>query len=142
MIIGPLYHWAPASRRAAIETTGLQPSSPPDPAPTQVEPAVVPTCALEPLRWVCLGFTPSGAWALSGATLDDAAGAGAWDLWQVTMPLRRPEDPVTIRPEFGPVLREVQVAGPIEPGRLWLVGTRVRRVGGDPWRNDPTTRVA
>ncbi len=105
MRIGLLYHWAPADRRAQILREGLRPGR-------------ACTVATTRLGYVCLGFSASGAWALSGGTVDHV---DVWDLWQVQL---SDADSVTVRPEFGTLMQEVMVRGPIPVGQLWLVGTR------------------
>jgi hypothetical protein len=107
MRLGVLYHWSPTDRRAGILEHGLLPA----------QPNTVASCALP---YVCLGFSPAGAWAISGDTIDDPEEV-SWDLWQVQLDLT---DQVAIQSEFGPVLREVNVANPIPPARMWWVGTR------------------
>lgn len=106
MRIGPLFHWSPTGRRLSILTSGLVPAKP-------------PTVATTELSYVCLGFSPSGAWALSGGSLDNPA--PEWDLWQVQLADR---DSVTVRPEFGSLMCEVMVHNLIPAERLWWVGTR------------------
>jgi len=106
MLLGPLYHWAPASRAEAIALEGLQPGMP-------------ATVASEPLPHICLGVDPAGAWAISGAV--GWHGVTEWDLWLVRL---ADADSVTVRPEFGPRIQEVTVAGPIPPERVWRVGRR------------------
>jgi len=106
MDLGPLYHWVPADRAEAIALEGLRPGQP-------------STVASEPLPHICLGLDPQSAWAISGAVgWHDVA---VWDLWLVRL---ADDDPVTVRPEFGPRIREVTVAGLIPPERVWRVGRR------------------
>lgn len=108
MRLGLLYHWSPASRHYEIKDQGLVPGS-------------TPTVASVPLDYVCLGFSPSGAWAISGQTYPDVV---AWDLWQVQL---ADDDNVTVRPEFGPVLCELMVHNKIGPDRMWWVARRAGR---------------
>lgn len=105
MRLGPLYHWAPAGRRAAILAEGLVPGK-------------SNTVATTPLDYLCLGFSASGAWALSGGTVEHVE---AWDLWQVDL---ADGDWVRVREECGPTMCEVTLAKPVPPDRIWLVGTR------------------
>lgn len=105
MNLGLLYHWAPADRRAAILADGLVPGKP-------------CTVATTELGYLCLGFSASGAWALSGGTVEHV---DLWDLWQVQL---ADSDWVRVREECGPTMCEVMVSTPIPTDRLWLVGTR------------------
>jgi hypothetical protein len=73
----------------------------------------------ESLLAVCLGTTPSTAWALSGAL--SANRGESWDLWEVEADL---DDEVHYRPHFGRVLDEVRITNRIPKSRCWLVGTR------------------
>lgn len=109
MILGPLYHWSPANRRALITANGLRPHQ-------------RPTVATTVQRHICLGFDPSGAWAVSG-DMDWLTGVEEWDLYQVQL---APSDPVHVCPAYGPGLQEVKIAGPIPADRIWRVGTRRR----------------
>lgn len=70
---------------------------------------------------ICLGFTPSAAWGLSGAIDRFNTEDFEWDLWQVNL---GEHDEVHIRSEFGDVLQEVRVHNPIPADRIWWVGTR------------------
>lgn len=106
-VLPALFHWSPAERRAALFAEGLRPGSP----------SCVASCSHLP--YVCLGFTPSGAWALSGGFRDGEV--EEWDLWQVRVPARAE---VHVRPEFGDELQEVKVYTPIPADRLWWVGCR------------------
>lgn len=105
-----LYHWSPADRYDAILTGGLRPQQP-------------STVASTPLPYLCLGFSPAGAWTISGA-MEWVSEVDEWDLWQVTI---ADGDQVSVRPEFGPALCEVTVYGPIPPDRLWHAGRRPRQ---------------
>lgn len=106
MNIGMLYHWSPVTRRPAILADGLVPGS-------------EHTVAAGPLDYVCLGFSASGAWALSGRTVPETR--QSWDLWQVQVDCT---DNVTVRPEFGPTMCEVMVRNRIPSRRMWLAATR------------------
>lgn len=110
MILPALYHWAPASRRDSIRTEGLRPFSP----PTVCTGGLAYDC-------ICLGFTPSGAWGLSGGIDRDHDEVEHWDLWQVRL---SDHDEVHIRPLFGDVLTEIKVRSPIPPDRIWWVAER------------------
>lgn len=105
MRLGPLYHWSPTDRRPAILAEGLVPGKP-------------CTVATTELGYVCLGFSASGAWALSADTVEHV---DLWDLWQVQL---SDDDSVTVRPEFGSLMCEVMVRNRIPAARLWLAGTR------------------
>ena len=117
MKLPPLYHWSPIERRETIRSEGLKPYSPP----------WVKTDDPDDAEWamgcgvVCLGFTPSAAWGLSGAIDRFISEDIEWDLWQVNL---GENDEVHVRSEFGDVLQEVRVHNPITADRIWWVGTR------------------
>ena len=69
---------------------------------------------------VCLGFSPSAAWSLSGAIR--AEPGETWDLWQVSL---ADDDEVHVLPEYGRWLKEIRVANRIPKRRVWWVGERV-----------------
>jgi hypothetical protein len=102
-----LYHWSPVERRADVAAQGLRPGC-------------APNVAGYPLGYVCLGSTPSSAWALSGA-MEWTSEIDEWDLWQVRLV---DGDDIRVRPDFLPAIREVKVYGPIPADRVWHVGTR------------------
>lgn len=106
LYIGQLYHWSPKRNRLEIIRQGL--------------------LACKPCRnggpesgyaYVCLGTTPSSAW---GLVLEPEV-EEEWDLWQVTI---RDGDPLSIRGEFSPYVREVRVLGSLPADRVWWVGER------------------
>lgn len=107
MILGPLYHWSPAARHDDIHRDGIKPGAP-------------STVASVPLPYVCLGFDPASAWAISGA-MEWVSEVDKWDLWLVRL---GDGDSVQVRPDFGPRLQEVKVHNPIPADRLWWVGRR------------------
>lgn len=109
MLLPRLFHWSPVDRRDEIRANGLQPFS-------------APTVCSGDLRspYVCLGFSPAGAWMLSGDFIQESA-IDAWDLWEVTL---AEHDQVHVRPTFGPRLEEVKVYGVIPPDRVWFAGSR------------------
>lgn len=112
MILEPLYHWAPATRREQITREGLRPYS-----ATMFHHA---DAARYP--YICLGGTPSQAWRYSGGaheTLLDEH--GPFDLWQVRIP-RTAE--LELRPQFGPDVAEVRIRTAIPADCVWLVATR------------------
>ena len=111
MILPALYHWSPATRRRAIHATGLLPYS---------ESAV----ASNTQPYTSLSPSPSSAWGLSG-DMEWMGEEDEWDLWQVRLV---EGDEVHIRPDFGPVIREVKVYTPIPADRVWWVGTRAPRL--------------
>lgn len=96
------YHWSPSDRRDSIETHGLQIGSP---RTTRMEDWDCP--------WLSFAPTPSEAWMLSGATLDQGR---RWDLWQVML-------------DVGDVERvgeEIRTRTPVERGLVRYVGSRDR----------------
>lgn len=112
MLLGQLYHWSPADRRASIAVRGLIPNSP------QV------TCT-RPHPYICLSPDPLTAWRLSAQVLIDTGRirtGAVWDLWQVT-----PADPDEIRvpPGYGPNLCEFQIHNIIPAGRAIYLAQRV-----------------
>lgn len=123
--LAPLYHWSPGSRRRQIVRYGLKPT-----CPTAVVygAGVIPGTAngrrladedaSRPM--VCLGTSPSHAWALSGEIMADKG--ESWDLWQVVL---GETDEVHPLPFFGHRLDEIRVANRIPKGQVWLVGQRV-----------------
>lgn len=106
MILPAMFHWSPTERRSGIFASGLIPFKP-------------NTVASGLLAHVCLAPTPSSAWTLSGGT--GWSEIEEWDLWQVRL---GPNDDVHIRPEFGDIVREIQVRNAISPDRIWYVGSR------------------
>lgn len=108
VLLGALYHWAPADRRAAILLEGLVPGR----SPTVT---INGRC-----RELCLSPTPAGAWTLSGA-LDWVAEIESWDLWQVELGDR---DEVHVLPSWGPHVKEIRVRNTMPPDRVWWVGQR------------------
>lgn len=120
-----LYHWSPANYRDAIVKRGLKPTCPTAP---RYSAAVIPGTANG--RWlngddfsqrmVCLGTSPSHAWALSGEIMSEDG--ESWDLWQVVLD---DSDEVHPLPFFGYRLDEIRVANRIPKRRVWFVATRV-----------------
>lgn len=106
-VLGALYHWAPADRREDIFHHGLHPFSP-------------PALTSSTIGYVCLGTTPSAAWGLSG-DMEWVQEIEDWDLWQVRL---ADGDHVTIRSEWGPVLKEIRVFNVLAADRVWWVGQR------------------
>ena len=109
-----LYHWAPAERRKQIVRYGLRPSM----RRTSIVGA-------EASAWkapvVCLGDSPSWAWALSGNLRWTPP--GEWDLWQTS--LDRITAPVVIPSDDRPSgMHEVRTEHRVYKRDLWLVGTR------------------
>lgn len=106
MVIGPLFHWSPSVRRAAILRHGLRINS----APT-----------VDSTKWnrICFSLSPSHAWAHSGQMVGNEG--EAWDLWQVQL---NKSDEVDVLPVVGNIIGEVRVHNNIAKERLWLVGTR------------------
>lgn len=107
-----MYHWSPTSRRDTILREGLKPYSEP----------VTSTVAF---AYICLSPTASSSWSLSGDmgwTTDE----DNWDLWQVRL---SEDDEVHIRPDFGPIIREVRVHNAISADRVWWVAERSPKSG-------------
>jgi len=106
VILHPLFHWAPTSRRDAIAEQGLVPSS-------------APTCSSQSYAYVCCCLSPSQAWALSAlAALEPIE---SWDCWQIVL---NPDSPVEVLPFWGNRLEEIRINGAVLPDQLWLVGSR------------------
>ncbi len=114
-VLHPLFHWAPADRRAAIRRRGLRPRS-------------KPTCSGQRWPYVCLSQSPSQAWSLS-AMVHGERGQD-WDCWQVTLDVA---DAVEVRPFYGNRIEELRVQGPIPASRVWLIGTRAVPETGRRW---------
>lgn len=106
MILHPLFHWAPSSRRSSIVADGLR---------TLAE----PSCSSQPYPYVCCCPSPSMAWALSAATCPQAA--TDWDCWQIVL---NPSDHVEVLPIWGNRIEEVRIHGHVGPDQLWRVGSR------------------
>ena len=69
--------------------------------------------------YVCLATSPSSAWVLTNA--DEQRDEEGWDLWQVQV---RDGDPLSIRGDFSPYIREVRVLRSLPADRVWFVGER------------------
>jgi hypothetical protein len=108
MMITPLYHWAPASKRSSILANGLKVGS-------------EPTIESRRLFYICCSADPQTAWKHSAQA--SKSKEDEWDLWMIWV---APTDSVTVLPQWGADIREVRIANdiPHEPDRLWLVGSR------------------
>lgn len=109
--IGALYHWAPRRLREIILRKGLvvmihQP---------------MPEGERYAFSWICFATTPSSAWGL--INYPDGEEEHGWDLWQ-TQP--EPQDSLSIRGDFSPMIREVRIENSVPADRLWWVGERLR----------------
>jgi hypothetical protein len=110
----PLYHWAPVARRKQIMRYGLLPGK----RPTTSSGGMGAPC-------VCLGDSPSWAWALSGGmpyTPD-----GEWDLWQTW--LEALDEPVVLADHTGSRpsgIYEVRTEKRIYKRNVWWVGSRLK----------------
>lgn len=105
------YHWAPTSRRAAIESEGLR---------IGCRPAVNGVEDDHRNSWISLSPTPAQAWTLSAGAL--AIGgfpseAPAWDLWQADL------TGVEVRRCEG-AYPEVRALQPVPPARLVWIASR------------------
>jgi hypothetical protein len=125
-----LFHWSPEDRRERIIQRGLKPSTPTavenfDETPTGPR-KLLPSVGFTTVKAVCLGTTPSHAWALCGALWGQAG--ETWDLWQVTL---AQDDQVHVLPIHGYRIGELRVLNRIPKSRIWHVGTRV--VGARRW---------
>jgi hypothetical protein len=129
--LGRLYHWSPAANHDRIQKRGLKPT-----VETTVHMHPVPVNTghsesddeLETFMAVCLGTSPSVAWALSGVW--SAERGETWDLWEVVL---EDEDEVHIRTEYGQFIHEVRVLNKIPRGRCWYVGSRTVKARGSKW---------
>jgi hypothetical protein len=107
-----LYHWAPTSRRKQIVRYGLRPY-------------MRPTTSSDDYRapLICLGVTPSWAWALSGGM--SWTPEGEWDLWQTYMDcLTEPTILPSVQHTSG--IHEVRTEHRIYKRDLWYVASRVK----------------
>lgn len=117
------YHWSPVACRAKIRRRGLRPATETAvwtrPVPAGTRGHFYEEDGAETVLAVCLGTTPSTAWALSGAITADRG--SEWDLWEVEL---AEEDEVHFRPEAGGRLDELRVVNRIPKSRVWHVGVR------------------
>lgn len=115
MVIHPLFHWAPAARRAGITRRGLRINSTP---------------TIDSTRWdrICASLSPSHAWAHSAGLVGHRG--SEWDLWQIQLST---EDTVDILPFCGNVIGEIRIHNDIPKSRLWLVGSRTVPLRGRRW---------
>lgn len=127
-----LFHWSPVDRRKGIINRGLRAST-----PTMVESYEKVAQGPRQLRVaegfataeaVCLGTSPSHAWALCGALWGRTG--ETWDLWQVSLDT---SDRIRIleNDDDGFRLGEIRVLNDIPKSRVWHVGTRT--VGSRKW---------
>lgn len=107
MVIHPLFHWAPVTRRSSIASEGLRIKQ-------------EPTCDSIPWDRVCASLSPSHAWAHSAGMVGRVR--SRWDLWQIQLAV---EDQVQVQPFYGNVIGEIRIHNDIPPMRLWMVGSRV-----------------
>lgn len=110
-----LFHWAPATRRKQITRFGLRPRMRPTTVASEGATYKAPV--------ICLGDSPSWAWALSGDM--SYTPPGEWDLWQtaldlVTEPFLLP----SIDRASG--IHEIRTEHRIYKRDLWWVGSRVK----------------
>jgi hypothetical protein len=120
-----LYHWSPIKYHDSIQKRGLRPTTPTTvsmrPVPENVGHYMEEDQEFS-MKAVCLGTSPSTAWALSGAW--SAEIGETWDLWQVRV---MSTDEVHIRTEWGVQLNEVRVVNAIPRSQIWYVGSRTRK---------------
>lgn len=109
MIIGPIYHWSPSSRRDSILRDGLKIFSEP-----------VTHSGEESYPYLCFGTSPSAAWGLSG-DMEWNSEHENWDLWQIRL---SDDDEVHYRADFGPNIKEIRTRNSIPVDRVWFVGKR------------------
>jgi hypothetical protein len=114
-VLEALYHWSPVERRKEIRKHGLVPFS--RPVTHSSDDLCFPYVSLSP--------TPSAAWSLSAAIVEEI---DDWDLWMVRL---RSTDEVHIRPLFGTIIEEVKVHNTISSERIWWAGTRSRPAAED-----------
>lgn len=108
-----LYHWAPATRRKAINHYGLRPWR--APSTSSVASPVV-----------CFADSPSWAWALSGEQANSPY--GDWDLWQTS--LKSLTDPLVLASSDRlSGIHEVRTEHRVFKRDLWLAGTRTKVEG-------------
>lgn len=115
MILHPLFHWAPVTRRPAITKHGLRINKRP----------VVNT---HRGGYICLSQSPSQAWMLSAAAAGERG--EAWDCWQVSL---GENDEVRVREFVGNRIEELRIHNDIPKSRIWLVGTRTVPARGRRW---------
>lgn len=125
------YHWSPQRCRKNITKRGLRPTTPTAVWVRPFRPGQIighheADLPDQTLLAVCLGTSPSTAWALSGALT--AERGETWDLWEVEI---AEDDEVHYRPTVGHDLDELRVVNAIPRRQLWLVGHRT--VGARRW---------
>lgn len=120
MYLDVAYHWSPTENRVSIMRDGLKPYSNP----------TVHTGDLA-YDYICLGFSPLGAWSLSGG-MDWMSEIEEWDLWEVRL---KENDELHIRPEFGNSFQEIKCRSALPSDRVKFVAKRVPNWAIDP--SDP-----
>lgn len=115
MILHPLFHYAPAERRAAIQRRGLALRSRPVAHSFRAD-------------YLCFSLSASQAWMLSAAVFGQRG--QEWDCWQVSL---APTDEVEVREFWGNRIEEIRVRNPIPKSRLWLIGSRTVPLRGRRW---------
>lgn len=120
------FHWSPERYRKNITKRGLRPTTETAVWLRPWRPGIVVghhTADLpeQGLLTVCLGTSPSTAWALSGAIT--AEPGDVWDLWEIELDHH---DEIHYRPTIGTDLEEIRIANPIPRSRCWHVGSRTR----------------
>lgn len=118
MRLDPLYHWAPSERRRGILQSGLVPYSHPV---THAARSEADEARLS-FPYICLGPTPSLAWAYGAASRDGLEDEyDGWDLWQVRLHERAD---VYVLPFWGTEVQEVRVRSAVGADGVWYVATR------------------
>lgn len=115
VVLHPLFHWSPTTRRDAIQRGGLRINS--DPMVNTVRSG-----------YICMSQSASQAWMLSAAACGERG--ESWDCWQVSLDL---DDDVRVRDFRGNRIEELRVHNHIPKSRIWLVGTRTVPVRGRRW---------
>lgn len=104
-----LYHWSPASRRAAIQRQGLVIGSD----------TVIHSAGWTP-TYMCFSDSPSFAWAYSGALSQVAEEWDLWMTWSNWIPggvFRRGDHSARMPAEY-------RAKSNVPRSKLWLVATR------------------
>ena len=103
-----LFHWSPVSRRKQVQRRGLCPGS-----------RSRSRCGQWNPPYVCFSHSPSQAWALSAAMMDEP---GEWDLWMVWSNV--PSSYKTRSNDGSGKPTEYRVYERIWKRDIWYVGTR------------------